>query len=58
MPTGKDSVAKVPLKLSKKNKNSPRKGAVFVTNELDLPSRQDIASPIILSLAKEKSKTF
>jgi len=57
MPTGKNSLTNSPLKLSK-NKNSPRKGAIFVTNELDLPSGQDIASPIILIFAKEKSKTF
>jgi hypothetical protein len=57
MSTGKDSLAKVPLKLSK-NKDSPRKGAIFVTNELELPSGQDIASPIILVFKKEKSKTF
>jgi hypothetical protein len=40
------------------NKNSPRKRAIFVTNELGLPPRQDIASVIILVHTKEKSKSI
>jgi hypothetical protein len=51
MPTGKNSLTNSPLKLSK-NKNSPREGTISVTNEVDLPSWQDIASPIILVFAK------
>jgi len=57
MPTGKNSVAKTPLKLFK-NKNSPIKGAAFATNKIGLAISARPRFVYYLILRKRKVKNF
>jgi hypothetical protein len=57
MPTGKNSVTKVLLKLSK-NKNSPQKEAIFATNRIGLAISARPRFAYYIILRKRKVKNF